>query len=127
MRRLPPISTRTDTIFPYTTLFRSDEIKVGNVPREYIPSVEKGFRETAETGSLIGFPIIDFEVHLVDGKYHDVDSSALAFEICARGAMREAAQKAGIKLLEPIMKVEVVSPEEYLGDVIGDQIGRAHV
>ena len=97
-----------------------DEIKGGNVPKEYIPSVEKGMRETAETGSLIGFPIIDFEVHLVDGKYHDVDSSALAFEICARGAMREAAQKAGIKLLEPIMKVEVVTPEDYLGDVIGD-------
>src|SRR5687767_8527133 len=98
----------------------SDEIKGGNVPKEYIPSVEKGMRETAETGSLIGFPIIDFEVKLVDGKYHDVDSSALAFEICARGAMREAAQKAGIKLLEPIMKVEVVTPEDYLGDVIGD-------
>ncbi|MCL6739660.1 elongation factor G [Sphingomonas sp. RB56-2] len=97
-----------------------DEIKGGNVPKEYIPAVEKGLRETAETGSLIGFPIIDFEVHLVDGKYHDVDSSALAFEICARGAMREAAQKAGIKLLEPIMKVEVVTPEDYLGDVIGD-------
>jgi elongation factor G len=97
-----------------------DEIKGGNVPKEYIPSVEKGLRETAETGSLIGFPIIDFEVHLTDGKYHDVDSSALAFEICARGAMREAAQKAGIKLLEPIMKVEVVTPEDYLGDVIGD-------
>ena len=77
-------------------------------------------RETAETGSLIGFPIIDFEVQLTDGKYHDVDSSALAFEICARGAMREAAQKAGIKLLEPIMKVEIVTPEDYLGDVIGD-------
>src|SRR5947209_18000274 len=70
-----------------------DEIKGGNVPKEYIPSVEKGLRETAETGSLIGFPIIDFEVHLVDGKYHDVDSSALAFEICARGAMREADRK----------------------------------
>ena len=97
-----------------------DEIKGGNIPKEYIPSVEKGMRETAETGSLIGFPIIDFEVHLIDGKYHDVDSSALAFEICARGAMREAAQKAGIKLLEPIMKVEVVTPEDYLGDVIGD-------
>ncbi|HEX9932570.1 MAG TPA: elongation factor G [Allosphingosinicella sp.] len=97
-----------------------DEIKGGNVPREYIPSVEKGMRETAETGSLIGFPIIDFAVHLVDGKYHDVDSSALAFEICARGAMREAAQKAGIKLLEPILRVEVVTPEDYLGDVIGD-------
>ena len=97
-----------------------DEIKGGNVPKEYIPSVEKGLRETAETGSLIGFPIIDFAVHLIDGKYHDVDSSALAFEICARGAMREAAHKAGIKLLEPIMKVEVVTPEDYLGDVIGD-------
>lgn len=97
-----------------------DEIKGGNVPKEYIPSVEKGLRETAETGSLIGFPIIDFEVHLIDGKYHDVNSSALAFEICARGAMREVAQKAGIKLLEPIMKVEVVTPEDYLGDVIGD-------
>lgn len=101
-----------------------DEIKGGNIPREYIPSVEKGFRETAETGSLIGFPIIDFEVHLTDGAYHDVDSSALAFEICARGAMREAAQKSGIKLLEPIMKVEVVTPEDYLGDVIGDMNSR---
>ncbi|HEX8383963.1 MAG TPA: elongation factor G [Sphingomonas sp.] len=101
-----------------------DETKGGNIPKEYIPSVEKGMRETAETGSLIGFPIIDFEVHLTDGAYHDVDSSALAFEICARGAMREAAQKAGIKLLEPIMKVEVVTPEDYLGDVIGDMNSR---
>lgn len=97
-----------------------DEIKGGNIPKEYIPAIEKGFRETAETGSLIGFPIIDFEVLLYDGAYHDVDSSALAFEICARGAMREVAQKSGIKLLEPIMKVEVVTPEDYLGDVIGD-------
>jgi elongation factor G len=97
-----------------------DDIKGGNIPREYIPSVEKGMRETAATGSLIGFPIIDFNIHLLDGKYHDVDSSALAFEITGRGAMREAAQKSGIKLLEPIMKVEVVTPEDYLGDVIGD-------
>ncbi|MDF8335215.1 elongation factor G [Novosphingobium cyanobacteriorum] len=97
-----------------------DEIKGGNIPKEYIPAIEKGFRETAETGSLIGFPIIDFEVLLYDGAYHDVDSSALAFEICARGAMREAAQKSGIKVLEPIMKVEVVTPEEFMGDVIGD-------
>jgi elongation factor G len=97
-----------------------DEIKGGNIPREYIPSVEKGMRETAATGSLIGFPIVDFEVHLLDGKYHDVDSSALAFEITGRGAMREAAQRSGIKILEPIMKVEVVTPEDYLGDVIGD-------
>jgi len=97
-----------------------DEIKGGNIPREYIPSVEKGMRETAETGSLVGFPISDFDIRLIDGKYHDVDSSALAFEITGRGAMREAAQKAGINLLEPIMKVEVVTPEEFMGDVIGD-------
>src|SRR5574339_605513 len=97
-----------------------DEIKGGNIPREYIPSVEKGMREQAESGFLIGFPIIDFEIKLLDGKYHDVDSSALAFEITGRGAMREAAQKSGIKLLEPVMKVEVVTPEDYLGDVIGD-------
>ena len=97
-----------------------DEIKGGNIPKEYIPAIEKGFRETAATGSLVGFPIIDFEINLYDGAYHDVDSSALAFEICARGAMREAAQKSGIKLLEPMMRVEVVTPEDYLGDVIGD-------
>jgi len=102
----------------------SDDVKGGNIPKEYIPSVEKGMRETAATGSLIGFPIIDFEISLYDGAYHDVDSSALAFEIAGRAAMREAAQKAGIKLLEPIMKVEVVTPEDYLGDVIGDMNSR---
>ena len=97
-----------------------DQIKGGNIPREYIPAIEKGMREQAESGHLVGFPIIDFSIRLVDGKYHDVDSSAIAFEIAGRGAMREVAQKAGIKLLEPIMKVEVVTPEDYLGDVIGD-------
>jgi len=97
-----------------------DEIKGGNIPREYIPAIEKGFREQAESGHLVGFPIIDFAIRLVDGKYHDVDSSAIAFEIAGRGAMREVAQKAGIKLLEPVMKVEVITPEDYLGDVIGD-------
>ncbi|OZA92841.1 MAG: elongation factor G, partial [Erythrobacter sp. 34-65-8] len=97
-----------------------DEIKGGNIPKEYIPAIEKGFREQAESGHLIGFPIIDFTVTLYDGAYHDVDSSAIAFEIAGRGAMREVAQKAGIKLLEPIMKVEVVTPDDYLGDVIGD-------
>ena len=97
-----------------------DEIKGGNIPKEYIPAIEKGFREQAESGYLVGFPIIDFSVTLYDGAYHDVDSSAIAFEIAARGAMREVAQKSGIKLLEPIMKVEVVTPEDYLGDVIGD-------
>ncbi len=102
----------------------TDAVKGGNIPKEYIPSVEKGMRETAESGSLIGFPIIDFDIELYDGAYHDVNSSALAFEIAGRAGMREAAQKAGIKLLEPIMKVEVVSPEEYLGDVIGDMNSR---
>jgi elongation factor G len=97
-----------------------DEIKGGNIPKEYIPAIEKGFRETAASGSLVGFPIIDFEILLYDGAYHDVDSSALAFEITGRAAMREVAQKAGIKLLEPIMKVEVVTPEDFIGDVIGD-------
>ena len=101
-----------------------DSVKGGNIPKEYIPSVEKGMRETAESGSLIGFPIIDFEIELYDGAYHDVDSSALAFEIAGRAAMREAAQKSGIKLLEPIMKVEVITPEDYLGDVIGDMNSR---
>jgi elongation factor G len=102
----------------------NDEVKGGNIPKEYIPSVEKGMRETAATGSLIGFPIIDFVISLYDGAYHDVDSSALAFEIAGRAAMREAAQKAGITLLEPVMKVEVVTPEDYLGDVIGDMNSR---
>ena len=97
-----------------------DEIKGGNIPREYIPSVEKGMRESAENGHLIGFPIIDFTIKLTDGAYHDVDSSALAFEIAGRAAMREVAAKAGIKLLEPVMKVEVVTPEDFMGDVIGD-------
>ena len=97
-----------------------DTIKGGNIPREYIPSLEKGMREQAASGYLIGFPIIDFTIRLTDGAYHDVDSSTVAFEICGRGAMREAAERGGIKLLEPVMKVEVVTPEDYLGDVIGD-------
>ena len=97
-----------------------DEIKGGNIPREFIPAIEKGMREQAASGYLVGFPVIDFDIVLYDGAYHDVDSSAIAFEIAGRGAMREAANKAGIKLLEPIMKVEVVTPDEYLGDVIGD-------
>jgi elongation factor G len=103
-----------------TGIIFSDEIKGGNIPREYIPAVEKGFRESAANGHMIGFPIIDFEIKLTDGAYHDVDSSALAFEIAGRAAMREVAAKAGIKLLEPVMKVEVVTPEDFIGDVIGD-------
>ena len=92
----------------------------GNVPKEYIPGVEKGLSSAIETGVLAGFPVIDFKATLVDGAYHDVDSSVLAFEIAARAAFREGCKDAGPKLLEPIMDVEIVTPEEYMGDIIGD-------
>ena len=96
------------------------EIVGGNIPKEYIPGVSKGIASIKDTGALAGFPIIDFKVRLVDGAYHDVDSSVMAFEIAARAAFREVCKDAGIKLLEPMMSVEVVTPEEYLGDIIGD-------
>ncbi|HEU4357183.1 MAG TPA: elongation factor G [Xanthobacteraceae bacterium] len=92
----------------------------GTVPKEYVPGVEKGLESVLGSGVLAGFPVVDLKVLLVDGAYHDVDSSALAFEICARAALREALQKGSPVLLEPIMKVEVVTPEEYTGSVIGD-------
>jgi elongation factor G len=92
----------------------------GTVPKEYIPGVEKGVKGSLDSGVLAGFPVIDFKVQLTDGAYHEVDSSALAFEIAARAAMKEGLAKAGPKLLEPIMKVEVVTPRDYMGDVIGD-------
>jgi elongation factor G len=92
----------------------------GNVPKEYIPGVEKGLLSVLGAGVLAGFPVVDLKVQLVDGAYHDVDSSALAFEIASRAALREALQKGGSVLLEPIMKVEVVTPEDYTGSVIGD-------
>jgi len=92
----------------------------GTVPKEYIPGVEKGYESVLTAGPLIGFPMVDVTVILVDGKYHDVDSSALAFEIATRAGLRDGFKMAGPVLLEPIMKVEVVSPEEYLGSVIGD-------
>jgi elongation factor G len=92
----------------------------GSVPREFVPGVEKGLLSAKENGLLAGFPVIDFKATLVDGKYHDVDSSVLAFEIAARAAFRELRDKAQPKLLEPIMKVEVTTPEDYVGDVIGD-------
>ena len=97
-----------------------DEIVGGAVPKEYIPGVEKGLESVLGSGVLAGFPVVDLKVTLTDGKYHDVDSSALAFEICARQCLREALQKAKPVLLEPIMKVEVVTPEDYTGSVIGD-------
>lgn len=92
----------------------------GSVPKEYVPGVEKGINSVRENGLLAGFPVIDFTATLVDGAYHDVDSSVLAFEIAARAAMREAKPNFRMKLLEPIMKVEVVTPDDYTGSVIGD-------
>ncbi|WP_374396654.1 elongation factor G, partial [Sphingopyxis sp.] len=96
----------------------------GAVPKEYVPGVEKGIKSVMDSGPLAGFPVIDFKVALIDGAFHDVDSSVLAFEIASRAAMREGLKKAGAKLLEPIMKVEVVTPEEYTGGIIGDLTSR---
>ncbi len=97
-----------------------DTIVGGSVPKEYIPGVEKGLTIAKETGIIAGFPVLDFKVTLVDGSYHDVDSSVMAFEIAAKAAFKEGMQQAGPQLLEPMMKVEVVTPEEYMGDIIGD-------
>ena len=96
----------------------------GSIPKEYIPGVEKGIKSVMDSGPLAGFPVIDFKVALLDGKFHDVDSSVLAFEIAGRMGMREGMKKAGAKMLEPIMRVEVVTPEEYTGGIIGDLTSR---
>jgi elongation factor G len=101
-----------------------DAVVGGTVPKEFIPAVKKGVMAVSESGVMVGFPLIDFKVELYDGAYHDVDSSAMAFEIAARAAMRELVQKASPKLLEPIMRVEVVTPEDYTGSVMGDLQGR---
>jgi len=97
-----------------------DKTVGGSVPREYVPSVEKGLKVQLEDGVLAKFPTVDFKATLIDGSYHDVDSNALTFEIAAKAAFREAMRKAGPILLEPVMRVEVVTPDTYLGDVIGD-------
>jgi elongation factor G len=105
---------------PGTPFTFENEIIGGAVPKEFIPGVEKGLESVINAGPLAGFPVVDLKVSLIDGKYHDVDSSALAFEIAARQALREAMQRAKPVLLEPIMKVECVTPEDYTGSVIGD-------
>ncbi len=96
------------------------EIKGGSIPKEYIPGVQKGIESEVANGVIAGFPLLNFQARLIDGAYHDVDSSALAFEIAGRAAFRQGVKKAGPRLMEPIMKVEVTTPEESLGDVIGD-------
>ena len=100
-------------------VFENDVVG-GSVPREYVPAVEKGIRMQADTGVLAGFPTVDFKYTLIDGKYHDVDSSALAFEIAAKACFREGMKKAGPVILEPIMDVEVTTPQDHVGDVVGD-------
>jgi elongation factor G len=101
-----------------------DKIKGGVVPREYIPAVERGAREALEGGVLAGYPMVDVKVTLIDGSYHEVDSSEMAFKIAGSMALKQAANKADAIILEPVMGVEVVSPEEYMGDVIGDLSSR---
>jgi len=96
----------------------------GKIPREYIPACDKGFQEAMSRGVLAGFPVVDVKIELYDGSYHDVDSSEMAFKTCASIGFREAARKADPTLLEPIMKVEVVTPEEFLGDIMGDLSSR---
>jgi elongation factor G len=98
----------------------TDEVKGGTVPKEYIPGVQKGIESVLSAGTLAGFPVLGMRAVLEDGAYHDVDSSVMAFEIAGRMAAREALEKGSAKLMEPMMKVEVVTPEEYMGDVIGD-------
>ncbi len=109
---------------PGTGFEFEDAIKGGTIPREYIPAVEKGCRDAMTSGPLAGYPLIDFKVRLCDGSYHEVDSSEMAFKIAASMAVKEAARKASPVLLEPIMDVEVVVPEDYMGEVIGDLNGR---
>lgn len=97
-----------------------NEVKGGNIPKEFIPSIEKGFKLAMQNGVLGGYPLESMKVTLIDGSYHAVDSDALSFELCAKIAFKEAARKAGSVLMEPIMSVEVTTPDAYLGDVTGD-------
>ena len=97
-----------------------NDIVGGSIPKEFIPAIEKGMKEALDRGVLAGYPVIDVRVQLYDGSYHEVDSSAAAFEIAGSMALQEGAKKSGLHLLEPVMKVEVTVPEMYMGDVIGD-------
>ncbi|HEV2354767.1 MAG TPA: elongation factor G, partial [Puia sp.] len=98
----------------------ANEVFGGAIPRQFIPAVEKGIIETSARGFLAGYPVVDFKVTVYDGSYHDVDSDAMSFELCSKSGFREAGPKAKPILLEPIMKVEVLTPDQYMGDVTGD-------
>ncbi len=114
------VKIRFEPLQPGSGFVFENDVVGGTVPKEYIPGVEKGLKLAKESGVIAGFPMIDFKATLIDGQYHDVDSNVMTFDIAARACYREGIPKAGPKLLEPMMKVEVVTPEEYLGDVIGD-------
>jgi elongation factor G len=114
------VKIRFEPLEPGSGFVFENAIVGGSVPREYVPGVEKGLKLAKETGVIAGFPLIDFKATLIDGAYHDVDSNVLTFDIASRACFREGIPKAGPKLLEPMMKVEVVTPEDYMGDVIGD-------
>ncbi len=114
------VKVRFEPLPPGSGFVFENSVVGGTVPKEFVPGVEKGLKSAAENGIIAGFPLIDFKAELFDGAYHEVNSSALAFEIAARAAFKDGAVKAGPKLLEPIMRVEVVTPEDYMGDVIGD-------
>ncbi|MDF3128429.1 elongation factor G [Kiritimatiellaeota bacterium B1221] len=119
MGNVEPMEANSEDIYEFV-----DQIKGGNIPSEYIPAVDKGFQDVMNEGPLAAFPVVGVRANLTDGKYHDVDSSDMAFRIAARNAMREAIRKASPKILEPMMKVEVETPEEYQGSVIGDLSSR---
>ena len=114
------VTIEFEPLAPGSGFVFENEVVGGAIPKEFIPSVEKGLKAQKESGLLAGFPVIDFQAKLIDGKYHEVDSNALTFDIAARAAFRELASRGAVKLLEPIMKVEVVTPEDFLGGVIGD-------
>src|SRR5207244_12562381 len=114
------IKIRFEPLPPGSGFVFENSVVGGAVPREYVPGVEKGLRASTENGVLAGFPVIDLKAELTDGAYHDVDSSVLAFEIAARAAFKEGIMKEAPKLIEPIMRVEVVTPEGDRGDGIGD-------
>jgi elongation factor G len=114
------VKLRFEPLPPGSGFVFENSVVGGTVPKEFVPGVEKGLKGAAENGIIAGFPLIDFKAQLFDGAYHEVDSSVLAFEIAARAAFKDGAVKAAPKLLEPIMRVEVVTPDDYMGDVIGD-------
>ncbi len=122
------VKIRFEPLPPGSGFVFENSVVGGTVPKEYVPGVEKGLKGAAENGIIAGFPLIDIKAELFDGAYHEVDSSALAFEIAARAAFKDGVVKAAPRLLEPIMRVEVVTPDDYMGDVIGDlNSRRGHV